>query len=45
MDEPEDYDKWHKSKREKYHIISLICGILKTGETKQKQTYRLQRAD
>ena len=45
MDEPEDYDKWHKSKREKYHIISFTYEILKTGETKQKQTHRLQRAD
>ena len=31
MDEPRDYEtKWNKSaKKDKYHMWSLICGILK----------------
>ena len=35
MDEPRDcHAKWSKSKKDKYHMESLICGILKndTGE-------------
>ena len=28
MDEPgEHYAKWNKSVKDKYHMISLICGI------------------
>ena len=28
MDRPRDYHtKWSKSDKDKYHIISLICGI------------------
>ena len=30
MDGPRDYHtKWSKSGKDKYHMISLICGILK----------------
>ena len=30
MDGPRDYhSKWTKSEKDKYHLISLICGILK----------------
>ena len=30
MDGPRDYHtKWSKSEREKYHMISLTCGIFK----------------
>ena len=30
MDEPRDYHiKWTKLGKEKYHMMSLICGILK----------------
>ena len=35
MDEPRDYDiKWSKSDKDKYHMISLICGILKNEQCK-----------
>ena len=28
MDEPTDYGtKWNKSEKDKYHMISLICGV------------------
>ena len=28
MDEPRDFHtKWNKPKKDKYHMISLICGI------------------
>ena len=48
MDEPRDYHtKWSKIKKDKYHMISLICGISKKMIqmnlfTKQKQSHRLQ---
>ena len=30
MDGPRDYHiKWRKTDKDKYHMISLICGILK----------------
>ena len=32
MDEPrDDHIKWAKLGKDKYHMISLICGILKKG--------------
>ena len=37
------YAKWNTSDKDKYCMISLICGILKTKQiniTKQKQSYR-----
>ena len=45
MDRPRDYHtKWSKSEKEKYHITSLICGILNVTQmylsTEQKQTQR-----
>ena len=44
MEGPRDYHtKWSKSDKDKYHMISLICGILKMMQTnlfrKQKQTH------
>ena len=36
----EYYAKWNKSQKDKYHMISLICGIWKTKQTKQKQIHR-----
>ena len=45
MDGPrEHHTKWSKSDKDKYYMISLICGILKIIQmnlyTKQKQTHR-----
>ena len=33
MDGPRGYyDKYNKSEKDKYHIISFMCGILKTNK-------------
>ena len=45
MDGPKDYHtKWSKSEKDKYHVISLICGISSmtqmNSSMKQKQTHR-----
>ena len=44
MDGPrDDHTKWSKSDKDKSHMISLLCGILKKDMselTKQKQTQR-----
>ena len=33
MDGPRDYhNKWSKSDKDKYHMISLTCGILKNNK-------------
>ena len=51
MDGPTDYHtKWSKSEKDKYHMILLICGILKkmiqmnlyTKQKHRKQTYGYQ---
>ena len=35
MDGPRDYHpKWSKSEKDKYHMISLICRIFKSGTNK-----------
>ena len=48
MDGPRnDHSKLSKSEKDKYHMISLICRLLKMIQinlfTKQKQTHRLQK--
>ena len=36
MDGPtEDHTKWSKPDKDKYHMISLICGILKKEDTNE----------
>ena len=45
MDGPRaDHTKWSKSEKEKYHMISLICGIWRIMQinlfTKEKQSHR-----
>ena len=36
MDGPTDYHtKWSKSEKDKYHMILLICGILKKNDTNE----------
>ena len=41
---PGDYHKWSKSDKDRYHMILLICGLLKKYNdllfTNQKQTLR-----
>ena len=33
MDGPKDYQtKWSKSDKDKYHMISLTCGLLQWGK-------------
>ena len=33
MDELEEYyERWYKSEKDKYSMLSLICGILKTRQ-------------
>ena len=44
MDGPRDYNtKWSKSEKDKYHMISVTCGILKIIQvnvfTGQKQSH------
>ena len=41
MDEPGDYHtEWSKSEQDKYHMVSLICGIYKANTQRhRKQTY------
>ena len=48
MDGPRDYHTmWSKSEKEKYHTISLICGIKKMVQMnlfiKQKESHRLRK--
>ena len=45
MDGPRDYHtKWSQKEKDKYHMVSLICGIWNMTQmnlsTKQKQTHR-----
>ena len=45
MDGPRDYHaKWSKSEKEKYHMISLICGILKKKKGSIELTYKAEIA-
>ena len=43
LHEPGDYHKWRKSAKDKYHIISLLCGIWNkiqmNSSIKQKQNH------
>ena len=42
MDGPRDYPtKWSKSDRDKYHMISLICGILKKNGTNENKMVQI----
>ena len=48
VDGPRDYHtKWSQTEKDKYHMISLICGIQKKQNmnlfTKQKQVYRYRK--
>ena len=54
MERPRDYhSKWSKSEKDKYHMISFICGVLKSDTNEliykiethrhRKQTYDYQR--
>ena len=41
MDGPRRYyAKWNKLEKDKYCMISLVCGILNEQTTKQKQSFR-----
>ena len=46
MDEPRDYPKRSHTKKDKYHMIALICRISKITQinlfTKQKQTLQIK---